>query len=193
MAGKGSAFEREFCKELSLWWTNKERDDVFWRSQTSGGRATSRRKKGMATAGQYGDVAATDAIGIPLIERVTIELKRGYKDVTIAHAFGRPPSAVNPTPWEQFYLQARQSATDAGTPYWWLVTRRDKAKPLIWMPRGLWKQLHLRGAWKDPRPCVHVTMDVLVKDQFEPVSAKVSGTSLSTFFRQVTPDHILDL
>ena len=29
---KGSAFEREICKKLSLWFTENERDDIFFRS-----------------------------------------------------------------------------------------------------------------------------------------------------------------
>ena len=41
---KGGAWEREFSKYLSLWITEGERDDVFWRSSQSGGRATQRAK-----------------------------------------------------------------------------------------------------------------------------------------------------
>src|SRR5215216_6431446 len=39
-AGKGPQWEREVCRALSLWVTNGERVDVFWRSAMSGGRAT---------------------------------------------------------------------------------------------------------------------------------------------------------
>ena len=80
---KGSEFEREFCKDLSLWWTDQERDDIFWRSSNSGGRATVRAKVGRTTAGQYGDVAAIDFDGLPLLELMTMELKRGYSKNTI--------------------------------------------------------------------------------------------------------------
>jgi len=41
---KGSSFEREICTILSKWWTNNERDDVFWRTAGSGARATTRSK-----------------------------------------------------------------------------------------------------------------------------------------------------
>ncbi len=59
---KGSNFEREICKLLSLWWTNDKRDDIFWRTSGSGARATTRSKTKQKTFGQYGDVQATDPI-----------------------------------------------------------------------------------------------------------------------------------
>lgn len=77
-SGKGSQFERDISKLLSKWWTGGERDDVFWRSQQSGGRATQRAKKGKGTANQQGDIQAMDPIGQPLIDRVCVELKCGY-------------------------------------------------------------------------------------------------------------------
>ena len=81
---KGFSFEREICKELSLWWTEGERDDIFWRTSGSGGRATERLKKGKLTANSYGDVMAIDPIGQPLIDFCFIELKRGYsKDIGV--------------------------------------------------------------------------------------------------------------
>jgi hypothetical protein len=47
---KGSSFEREIAKLLSLWWSEGMRDDVFYRSHASGGRFTMRRKSGKDTA-----------------------------------------------------------------------------------------------------------------------------------------------
>jgi hypothetical protein len=42
---KGSAFERELCRDLSLWVSRAEHEDLFWRSAISGGRATNRVAK----------------------------------------------------------------------------------------------------------------------------------------------------
>ena len=80
---KGASFERKIAKELSLWWTDGERDDVFWRTSQSGGRATQRNKSGKATAGSYGDIMAVDPIGQPLLDVFTFELKRGYNRATV--------------------------------------------------------------------------------------------------------------
>lgn len=139
-SAKGSAFEREICKELSLWWTDGERDDIFWRSAGSGGRATNRTKKGKSTSGQYGDITATDPLGVPLIKNVTIELKRGYKNWSILDVLDKPPTA-KPKVFEDFVSQAMQQAEDAGTKYWWLITQRDRRIPMIFFSLSLYSVL----------------------------------------------------
>lgn len=54
---KGAQFEREVCKKLSLWISDGIRDDMFWRSAMSGGRASIGLKKGMIRVSQQGDVS----------------------------------------------------------------------------------------------------------------------------------------
>jgi len=76
--GKGGDYEREVCKQLSLWWTYHKRDDIFWRTAGSGARATTRMKKLMETHDSAGDVMALDPIGKPLTAQVLIEIKRGF-------------------------------------------------------------------------------------------------------------------
>ena len=75
---KGGNFEREIAKLLSLWWSDNARDDIFYRSQASGGRFTSRRRSGKDTALQGGDITASDPIGEPLVREWSIEIKTGY-------------------------------------------------------------------------------------------------------------------
>lgn len=75
---KGSDYERELCKRLSLWWTNDRRDDIYWRTDGSGARATVRSKKKQKTANSYGDMSFLDPIGEPLINFALFEFKRGY-------------------------------------------------------------------------------------------------------------------
>jgi hypothetical protein len=75
---KGGSFEREICSKLSLWWSNEKRDDIFGRSDGSGGRFTARQKKGKDTANMSGDVTFTDSIGEPFIKAWNIEAKTGY-------------------------------------------------------------------------------------------------------------------
>jgi hypothetical protein len=78
MMAKGGSFEREVAKQLSLWWTGAKRDDVFYRSHSSGARFTQRRKAGKDTALQAGDLTCSDPIGEPLIRIWNIECKKGY-------------------------------------------------------------------------------------------------------------------
>jgi hypothetical protein len=79
---KGSGFEREVSKRLSLWWSNHEKDDLFWRSQNSGGRWTSRRKIGVNTDGQAGDICSTSDESKLLIDNFVIECK-SYSDINL--------------------------------------------------------------------------------------------------------------
>ena len=75
---KGSGYEREIAEKLSLWYSEGERDDIFYRSNSSGARFTARRKNKKDTANQAGDITFTDAIGEPLIKAWNIECKTGY-------------------------------------------------------------------------------------------------------------------
>ena len=79
---KGGDFEREVSRLLSLWWTEGARDDVFWRTSASGGRATSRAQAFKRTRYEYGDITFTDPIGKPLLDVTVIEAKRGYTNTS---------------------------------------------------------------------------------------------------------------
>jgi hypothetical protein len=80
--GKGSGFEREICKALSLWATKGMRDDVFWRSSLSGGRATVGRKTGKEMAHVAGDLCAVRPEGYAFAAKWFMELK-SYKDLQV--------------------------------------------------------------------------------------------------------------
>ena len=69
---KGQDFERQVCRTLSLWWTDGEDADVFWRNRV---RST---KQSPDAKHQLGDVTALKAVGAPLVERFSIEIKTGY-------------------------------------------------------------------------------------------------------------------
>jgi len=77
-SGKGSQFERDICRELSLWWSDGERDDIFWRTSGSGARATTRRRQEKKTAYEAGDVGFRCPTGKLFVDYFLLELKRGY-------------------------------------------------------------------------------------------------------------------
>lgn len=77
---KGAQFEREVAVALSLWASHGEREDLFWRSAMSGGRATVAHKKGKHLAAQSGDLCAVHPLGQPFIDKFYVELKH-YKDL----------------------------------------------------------------------------------------------------------------
>jgi hypothetical protein len=145
---KGGNFERETAVALSLWWSKGERDDIFWRSQNSGGRSTMRGKRGKSTEGQYGDIAATDPSGKPLLAHWCIECKTGYasskkseiltedgKKKTIKQIVNwcvldiidsRQNKSVIITLWEQAVNQAKENNTQPV-----LIFRRPRMSPCI--------------------------------------------------------------
>tara|TARA_R100001530_G_scaffold1886_1_gene3229 strand:- start:10006 stop:10530 length:525 start_codon:yes stop_codon:yes gene_type:complete len=87
---KGAEFERWVCKQLSLAISNNKRDDIFWRSAMSGGRATIKFKKGEENIAQVGDISGIDSIGSKFLERYVIECKR-YRIVHLESLFyGKP-------------------------------------------------------------------------------------------------------
>ena len=179
---KGGNFEREFCKALSLWWSKGDSDSVFWRTSNSGGRATVRHRGNKKTKGQHGDVCATEPEGKPLIDAITIELKRGYSRSTIADLLDRPLSAAAQT-YEAWIEKARRSKEAAGTPYWLLVARRDRREAVAFMPWGLFNALRglvlvtsiINGT--GPRPLLALDMP----------DGKLVGMPLNVFFAWVDP------
>lgn len=72
---KGSQFERDVCVMLSRWVTNGQREDVFWRSAMSGGRATVGRKKGKQHSSQVGDISCIHSSGRRFIDTFAPECK----------------------------------------------------------------------------------------------------------------------
>jgi len=138
---KGSDFERQIAKALSLWWTDCERDDVFWRTQTSGARATTRSKVGKTTYGQYGDIQAVDPIGQPLMDCCTIEIKRGYGKWSILDIVDKGPHNAD-QPFEKFLDQVEEDRVKAGTYFVMLIGRRDKRKAVVCLPRWVFEGIN---------------------------------------------------
>lgn len=134
--GKGSAFERSFCRDLSLWWSGGKYDDLFWRSAGSGAMAKTRAKSKRRTTGHYGDVTATDAFSEPLLRLIVIELKRGYNHFSFHDMLDKPKGASMQC-WEKFYQQVTEDMINAKVPFWVLVTKRDRRDTLIHMPTRL--------------------------------------------------------
>lgn len=81
---KGASFERKSCVRLSHWVSRHTRDDVFWRSAMSGGRATlgSRRGRGQKMSAHAGDISAIAECGHFFLSLFQVECKF-YKDLKL--------------------------------------------------------------------------------------------------------------
>jgi len=125
---KGSRFERDVAKQLSLWWSGGQRDDIFYRSSSSGARATCRAVKNKNTANSAGDLSYLDASGKPFLECVAVEIKAGYKGATIPKIF----SAKKPELYD-FFDQAQESAIQANVPGWLVIHKQDFQPTMVYM------------------------------------------------------------
>jgi hypothetical protein len=166
-----------------MWWTKGERDDVFWRSAGSGAMAKTRSKVGKSTYGQYGDIQAVDPIGEPLLSVFTIEIKRGYSKFMFMDMVDKPEKAGEQE-WEKWHDQVTTDSKNAGSPFWWLITRRDRRMPLIFLPGRAWNILKeaglgQKGPWLMAR--------VILKSGKR---AWVGGMLLNDFLDQISPDDI---
>jgi hypothetical protein len=144
-SGKGSSFEREICKKLSLWFTNGANDCVFWRSSNSGGRATVREKVGKKTQGQYGDIACIDPIGLPLLQHTNIELKRGYNQASPMSIIDAPATAKRQL-FEEFIRQSHKDSIRSGAKTWWLIHKRDRRETMIYFPSEIYPKYRIPSA-----------------------------------------------
>ena len=126
---KGGSFERLICRQLSLWWTNGERDDVFWRNRVKVTSKTPNAER------QLGDISALHTIGLSFIETINVEMKCGYgkKKGKAAPSWG--VLGLIDSNQEEHLLQKfwNQCITDANLSNRipWLIFKRDFREPVI--------------------------------------------------------------
>lgn len=126
--GKGSQFERDFSRDLSLWWSGGKRKDLFWRSAMSGGMSTV-----TGCEAQSGDIVAVDAEGFPLLDILCFELKCGYRSCQVndlLDGLGKYPIIT------KFVDQARLAGLRGKSLTYALVVKRDRKRPLIFFDGG---------------------------------------------------------
>jgi len=140
-SSKGSAFERKVCSQLSLWWSDGEDDDIFYRTAGSGARATARSKRGKKTENSYGDVGYTKPEGKPLIDLLLLELKRGYTTQISALDFVDQLVKRKPPILKQWWDKAEAERKEAGRKYTVIIFRRDSHQACIFMSPELFSTL----------------------------------------------------
>jgi hypothetical protein len=135
---KGSTQERKLCRVLSQWYTNGERDDIFWRSNSSGAQWTQSRKKGRQSfKTQAGDIAAIDPLGQPFTDAVCVEIKF-YKDLQLRNMFYKQPSTL-----ESFW-ETHQALSESVRRVPMLISKENNKPELVLLPSHIMERLGLR-------------------------------------------------
>lgn len=125
---KGSGFERDISKQLSLWLSGGLRNDILWRSEISGGRFTFSSSRGKAV-GAPGDITATDPLGYKFVSDFVSECKF-WKDLHfIQFLFGKGELY-------KALLKVRKQAMDCKKS-WWLVAKQNSQPILLFMPTSV--------------------------------------------------------
>lgn len=137
---KGSAYERDFCKRLSLWFTGGKNAKAFWRSPSSGAMATQSAGKDCVKFTQ-GDVIGCSPEAVELMENVTIELKRGYKyDFIDLVAKNFVNSCLM-----KFYTQLNEEMHSGSSEFGFLVLKQDRKSEVVVMPEDTFAALYGNG------------------------------------------------
>jgi len=124
---KGSSYERDLSKKLSLWISDGEDDSWCWRTASSGGRATIRAKTNRKTSGAAGDIRATDPRAEWFFKLFSVEAKKGYASATIDSMIDskqKVPMIV------QFWEQACGSCNISDSLYPVVILAKDNRKEL---------------------------------------------------------------
>lgn len=124
---KGSEYEREICKKLSRWVSGGQREDLFWRSAMSGGRATVGKRKGKDLARHAGDISATAPEGHILTDDFYIECKR-YADLNLASFIFKGVGKL-----ASFWKEAIEQA-EAHNKIPMLIAREDRGETFVLLP-----------------------------------------------------------
>jgi hypothetical protein len=136
---KGSRFERLVCRQLSLWISGGRSEHLYWRSSQSGGRATTRAKKGDTTLHvQSGDIAAIDPEGHHFLDVFYVECKN-YKSLKLDSLFYRTTGDL-----AKMWIKTREQAKLYGKQPL-MIIKENGQKPLL---------LSLGGS-EDSRDCVY--------------------------------------
>lgn len=198
----GGGYEREKSHQLSQWWSGKDDELLFWRTMTSGGRASHRRKAGKHTRGQHGDICATDPDSSYLTVLAVIEAKCGYKD-TIHDLLDRKADS-EPTDFDEWVQRAIAGMVADQTFSWIILHRRRQRIDAIFMGKPLWDRLCRTTNLGRCRKQVHIKTilpEIWKKGKggrrieriYKKLDVEMVGVPLDSFLRRVKRRDIIKL
>jgi len=161
---KGSRFEREICKSLSLWISEGRKKDLFWRSAMSGGRATVFQKKGELLKNQSGDISSISQEGMCLTNALYIECKF-YKNLQLSSFFLNRKGNLY-----KFWKETiRQANIYKKIPF--LIAKQNNQKTILLTTQKINKFLHVKVRFRkiliNSNTLIFVFEDILKNTTFK--------------------------
>lgn len=181
---KGGQYERDISVILSLWWSDNDRDDLFWRTSGSGARATVRGKKGLKTKANYGDVHSTCADSEPFTDIFVVEIKKGYnKGLSLLILIdGKQKEPLLMKWWNKLERERKQ----ANRKYGLLIIRRDNMKPIIVMTSELLGRLEINSyEWDDDLIQIDIGKERLIIISFDKFMKWCTGNDMKLFIQDI--------
>jgi len=179
---KGSSFERDMARRLSLWINGSEKPYVFWRTAGSGGLATIMAEN----ADMGGDLMAIRDEGRFMTNLFSIELKTGYQD---AEAF-KHLKPNKSTEIEDFWKQCCRDA-ERSHKYPCLIFKRKGYPTIIGLSRTIGDMFPWSSKLGAPfLKCVSLFFPFKDGQRYLP---DLYMYSLEDFLNMVTPDDMKTL
>lgn len=160
---KGAGFEREICRRLGLWLTNGYRDDLFWRTPMSGGRATLRIGAGYVNRSQVGDVGPIDPLGWELFSQFVFTECKNVASLDVLLGLTRNSGRLH-NYWQKAAAEAKAAEREP-----WLIAHELRSEVLLFttqvsadhfdFPYGPSFTIH---SWDDERPVLGFLFDFIV-------------------------------
>ena len=123
---KGSAWERESGKALSLWLTRGEKPDIFARNVLSGGAFTVAQGRGVSSSRMAGDLMAAHPLAFRFLSRYIVECKHLASLGLEQFLF----DTSRTSPLSKIVMYARGQANQAGLDYL-LIAKQNRRDALV--------------------------------------------------------------
>jgi hypothetical protein len=128
---KGSSFEREVAKLLTLWVSGQSKELYYWRSPGSGMMAKLSNQKDMA-----GDIVPLKEEAKVLTNKFSIEIKTGYAEADLFKHLKQTKNEIVKSFWDQCIRDSR-----IANKYGILIFRKKGNQPIIGIEESVYKQL----------------------------------------------------
>lgn len=141
---KGSLFEREVGKNLSLWLTEGEQSNIFSRNVLSGGGFTITAKTGIETPNIPGDLMAASPLAFEFLSMFSIECKhRADIGIDVYLRDTKGTSFLSKT------IKHTKEQAELHNLSWMVIAKQNRCDTMVFMEHGIGRQCVINNALQD--------------------------------------------